>query len=137
MDLAWYGKTGEKVARKAAAKVANSAGNISWEKIAVGTGRDPSVRGWSRPVPTIHRDIFMIYRDPNATQGLHVYICTMRQIWIKIVAHIAVWLIFLSLPAVILPPPGPPEMVQGFEPPPERVLFFCTLKLVVGCQFLL
>lgn len=59
----------------------------------------------------------------------------MRQLWIKIVAHTAVWLIFLSLPAVILPPPGPPEMVQGFEPPPERVLFFVLLNLLLVASF--
>jgi hypothetical protein len=59
----------------------------------------------------------------------------MRQLWIKIAAHTAVWLIFLSLPAVISPPPGPPEMVQGFEPPPERVVFFVLLNLLLVASF--
>lgn len=59
----------------------------------------------------------------------------MRQVWIKIVSHIGVWLLFLSLPALILPQPAPLKFVRQFEPPPERMYFFMLLNSMLIATF--
>lgn len=58
----------------------------------------------------------------------------MRTRFAKIVTHLAVWLVFLSLPVIVLPRKGGPSREMPPMPPPEesesgRMWFFLTMNL--------